>query len=815
MRLALALGGLVLIALFLPEAAHPHRAREADIATNLEIPFVANRGQLGSDILYCANSFCGRIALSRDGTLLYDVVGTRDQHEVSGIVLHEVFLDSNQLSVTGETPSRVRVSTFIGNDPSRWQRNLPVFEAIRLHQVWDGIDLTLKARGNSVEKIFRVEPRASVGPISMQLRGAESLAVLESGELEARTTAGNVRFSRPVAYQVADGEMRHVDAAYRVGEDADTYTLEVGAHDPRLALYIDPLISSTYLGGGAAELFLTETDHVDSAIDEHGDIYIAGETNSIHDFPTTPGAYQVSAGGGEGETFVCKMDGALTTLYASTYIGGSAGDFGSALAIDAAGNICIAGSTQSVDFPTTEGAYDRTHNDIEPNMGDAFISILSSDLDELIASTFLGGRQTEAFHHTRLAVDHDGHIFVGGGTLSFDFPVTPGAYITFLPDGGNDLFVSKLSSDLSTLIASSLFGGYGWDQLTDIFIDDMNNVCFCGATGADDFPTTPTAYMKVHQGDIDAFVSVLDNDLDTLVASTYLGWYANETAYALTHDSDGRFYVCGRTASYLFPTTANAYDTTYNGGTFDAFVSVLGQQMQGLIASTFLGGSDWDDAMGIVVDEVEDAVYVTGLTGTDGFPVTPGAFDTTPNGHCDAFISKLDLDLGELLASTLIGGNSYDFGLDIHTTAEGNVLAIGNTSSFSFPTTPGAYDETLNGDYDAYVVLFDPDLSAGITGATPDPVPAGVDQARLLAIRPNPLRSTATIRYRVTESGSVRLGIYDVQGRQVVLLVDGERQAGEHEIEFDARKHDMPLGVYVCRLRTTTSSASWKLVVVD
>jgi hypothetical protein len=201
-----------------------------------------------------------------------------------------------------------------------------------------------------------------------------------------------------------------------------------------------------------------------------------------------------------------------------------------------------------------------------------------------------------------------------------------------------------------------------------------------------------------------------------LVYSTFLGGAAADTGFAIAVDAAGAAYVAGWTSSGNFPTTLGALDTTFNGGGgpsvppcpagCDAFVTKLNPAGSALIYSTYLGGSGADQAFAIAVDAVGSA-YVVGSTASANFPTTAGAPDISFNGVADAFVTKLDAAGSGLLYSTFLGGTSFEVGRGIAVDAAGRVYVAGWTSSTNFPTTPGAFDTTHNGDFDAFITKFD------------------------------------------------------------------------------------------------------------
>ncbi|VAX30906.1 Predicted maltose-specific TonB-dependent receptor, partial [hydrothermal vent metagenome] len=201
-----------------------------------------------------------------------------------------------------------------------------------------------------------------------------------------------------------------------------------------------------------------------------------------------------------------------------------------------------------------------------------------------------------------------------------------------------DAFIAKFDSNLEGVLAATYLGGEFMEWPGTILIDDIGNVYVTGWTRSTDFPTTPDAYDTTYNGGDDAFISKFDGNLETLLASTFLGGDSADHASYIMIGSSGNLYVTGWTGSADFPTNSEAYDTTYNGNR-DAFISKFDSNLETLLSSTYLGGIDWDRANSLTIDGNGD-VYVTGSTRSSDFPVTPEAFDTTLNGYYDVFISK-------------------------------------------------------------------------------------------------------------------------------------------------------------------------------
>ena len=275
----------------------------------------------------------------------------------------------------------------------------------------------------------------------------------------------------------------------------------------------------------------------------------------------------------------------------------------------------MAGTTQSPNFPTTSGAFDRTG--AASNFADVFVSKLNAAGTALIYSTFVGGSNME--FGNRLAVDAGGNAYVTGTTKSSNFPTTGGAFdrtqnippncprcATDVTDG----FVFKLNAAGSALRYSTYLGGTEYDSPRGIAVDGSGNAYVTGETLSSDFPTTAGAFSRTRRGQYDVFVTKLNPTGSALVYSTFLGGAAVDNGQQVQVDGGGNAYVLGSSSSADFPTTAGAFDTTANGG-FDATLTKLNPAGSALVYSTFIGTNDVDGGSGLVIDGTGSA-YVTG-----------------------------------------------------------------------------------------------------------------------------------------------------------------------------------------------------------
>jgi len=406
----------------------------------------------------------------------------------------------------------------------------------------------------------------------------------------------------------------------------------------------------TYLGG-------SDNDHVaELQVTAGGEAVVSGWTTSS-DFPTTDGCYDDSYGGNGsgrnlgGDVYVTRLSSDGAALVGSTLLGGGDLEYTIGMALGADESVYVTGHVHSRDFPTTPGCWQPTTTD----SSEIFVSRVSADCTQLLASTFFGGDEEEYSHG--LAVAADGVVTVAGGTNSTDMPVTAGV-VDAVYDGGDtdshllEGFVVRFDADLSTLIWMTYLGRGATDAVFGMQVAPDGSTILCGETRSADFPVTSGAFDTSHGGAFDAFVARLSPDATALHWCTFLGGEDDERAEGLQLEPSGNVVVAGRTRSTLFPTTLGAWDRTLGGG-HDAWVARLSRDGARLLYSTYLGDAFFDHAHEVATDGT-GAASVGGETGSATFPTTPGAFDTTYNTKNDAFVTRLDL----LPAGTLKYGRS-------------------------------------------------------------------------------------------------------------------------------------------------------------
>lgn len=350
-------------------------------------------------------------------------------------------------------------------------------------------------------------------------------------------------------------------------------------------------------------------------------------------------------------------------------------------------------------------------------------------VDPLVYSTFIGDSGYDFAYLSgplmRLAVDAEGSAYVAASSFAgADYPLSVGAYDN-VHGGVSDIAVTKMSRDGTAVEYSTYIGGRSSDTPYGLALDEEGNVYLTGVTqsgGVPDqhYPTTPGVFSDANVHSIGVFVTKLNASGTDLIFSTLIGAQGSNAGHGIALDADRNVYitgyaVVGASGGTPYPTTQGAYsDTNREGG--DAFVTKLNSVGTELIYSTFIGGSEPDVGRAITVDALGYA-YVTGTTGVstttaNDFPITPGTYRTTERRREDVFLTKLNREGTALEYSTYFGGVGYDAPRDIARDADGFIYLVGTTSDQGkpiYPTTPGAYDTSIQGSGDVFVTKLSPD----------------------------------------------------------------------------------------------------------
>jgi hypothetical protein len=622
------------------------------------------------------------------------------------LVTRLTFVDAlPDVEVIGEGREPFSRNYFLGSDPARWRSDVPVYAALRWKNVWPGIDFLLLpgSQGEVLRYELELAAGADASRIAFDLEGASGLSSFPTGALIAQTPLGDLTMTRPRSFQgELGGGQRELPTEFQPLQGV-RFTLRIDDLDASQPARIDPgLTWASYLGGSFDDMAVTATvGTLDRPV-------IAGWTWAL-DFPTTVGAFQlVKAGDADVFVTVLRPDG--SGIVSSTYLGGDKYDVPASIKMTPDGSMVVAGFSQSSNFPTTPGAFKTTSvspdgfvvrlselggqmqfstfvggagaygdsvsglavaadgnlwlcgNTNDPGFpgtagsvfpspsafGDCWVGKLSIDGSTLLWATYLGGSGGETPTRS-IAATPDGGVIVAGDTYSPDFPTTPLAFDpVFDPGVVGTGFVSKFNSTGTALVYSTfLHGGLG-SSIHAIDGDASGRVALVGLayTG---FPVTPGAFDTVLDGTSNEFVAVLDVAGANLEWSSFLGtkFFDSQGGAAVELSDSGELTVMGSSYTVYYPVTPGSIPSPPGGRDF--YVAKFRPGGSDLLYASFVGGSTNDLLFGGAVDSQGRALLVGSSCCAPGFPVTPGAFDTSYGGHGpssfygDGVVAKLEL----------------------------------------------------------------------------------------------------------------------------------------------------------------------------
>jgi hypothetical protein len=730
-----------------------------------------------------------------------------------------------QVAVEGDGPLHARINYMIGADSKKWRRNLPAFGRVRYRHVYPGVDLVYYGNQRRLEYDYRVAPGADPKQIRVGFRGVKSLSLDKAGNLILHMPGGRVVQQAPVIYQERAGKRRSVAGGYKI-VSGNEVRFAVGAYDHSRPLVIDPVLAySTYLGGfattqawgvaagqngmvyvtgytfasafplvnsnaqyaGGADVFVMALDTTQTganslvystllggsnddqangiAVDSSGNCYIAGQTNSVTDFP----AYNCSNYSGRSTVAFVACINSTGYVYFCRMFGGVLGD-GAAMCVAFSGTqVYLGGATEAPDYPIVGNPVQGNGFTTQPILAFVTAFDMNNPYGDPAYSTVLGSPSAISGSVSMargIAVDPSGTIYATGQTNASDFP-TAGNYLTGCTTAANgtSAFVSVIapgtSAPASPLTYSTCIPGSAQTIAgTSIAVAGSRYAYVTGqvsrtGTGDNGDLTLANALPIPGGGDSDAMVVELDTTAATgssLLFSTYLGGNEAETGFGIAldpnpNDSTGRYatvYTAGATQpnqstatnSNSFPTTSGAMETTYQSlSGFAGYLSKItwdstnGRQ---LAYSSFFAGSVIDVITACATDGT-GKIYVAGITvsydmptaqnaaySANGyqvtFPVDQVWFGVDQNGNPteDGFVATIDTGVSGsagLTYSSFIGGGTTSTGTAICTDNQGNFFITGSTQSAQFPSPNpgGVFVPAQNapiGSQDAYVAAF-------------------------------------------------------------------------------------------------------------
>jgi hypothetical protein len=457
------------------------------------------------------------------------------------------------------------------------------------------------------------------------------------------------------------------------------------------AIQIDPMEQlefSTFLGGtGDERMENVPYAFGSTTVDSKGNIIVVGRTTSI-DFPLKDAFQDHINGSSDGTISKFYPNGSLIF---STYLGGSAQEVPTDVAVDSEDNIIVAGITGSEDFPLKNAFQSNLGGGLEGN-ADCFITKISEDGQSLLFSTFFGGTGSDWCY--TMNVDSNDRIAISGATTSTDFPLLNPHQST--NSGSLDIFLSLFEADGQSLLFSTYLGTTVVDHGRRIGFDSQGDILLTGIAGIGDL-ATEGAYQEEHGGCTDVFLAKFHVN-GTLAYLTFLGGSSTEWANDLAVDSNDNVVITGFTVSDDFP-IMNSYQDE-RAQDYDIFITKFTPNGQDIVFSTYMGGSSSDSGNAITIDS-QDRIIVTGQTNSADFPTT-FPLDTTESYYDNVSLIVLNQD-GSLLLSMIFGGGHHDIGIGVAWHSDDSFVVVGYTASDDFPIYE-AYQGTYGGNNDMFIM---------------------------------------------------------------------------------------------------------------
>jgi uncharacterized protein (TIGR03437 family) len=728
---------------------------------SLPLNFEANRGQTDPTVKFLSRGNGYALFLTSDSAVFK--LRSFRKGLSPAVVRMKLAGANSRAKVSGAEALPGKVNYFMGNDPNRWATGVTTFGKVRYQQIYRGIDLAYYGTGRQLEYDFIIAPGADPNQIALEFSGATpTLGV--NGDLVLTADGAPLILREPVVFQFNQaGGKDFVAASYQLTGDRVRFAL--GQYDHSRALVIDPVLEYlTYLGGSKADLAGNTTYGGNTTqgmvVDSAGNVYVTGSTQST-DFPLQnpiQGTNTTNAYTG----FVTKLNPAGSQLIYSTYIGGGVLNDNTttrpyAIAVDSTGNAYVTGFTNGPQFPVTGGAYQMVcgfllnNKSNCPGAQSAFLSKLGPS-GSLVYSTFLG--HTDEIG-VAVAVDSHGQAYVAGSSTASCASNDPGACF---PTTGNAVlqgsafnntlnqsnfnqgsaFISVFDAAGANLLYSSMFGGNGNPAAgnnhstfgSGVAVDSSGDFYLVGTTGSNQLPATPGAFQTTYYGNPNAgfgtstrgFVARFKpvSSGASLVYATYLGGFDKtvvsyqDVISGVAADAAGNAYVSGN-ASYDFPATAGANNSTpcpaANSCANRGFLAKLNPAGSALVWATFVGTGLADPTLSSASTispprlDAQGNLYVSGIAGNNTEyplvnPLQPA------NGFGGVYVTMYDPTGSKMYFSTVIydpsaNGGVFNSGVDVDSL--GNIYVAGYTAQTGLPTTAGAFQRAISGNYDAFI----------------------------------------------------------------------------------------------------------------
>ena len=685
------------------EVTHEHSIHHA---------FTENLGQWNERILFKSQFDGGNLWVQQQKMVfhLQDFSAIHEAHAAANsktkfkepvikqTVVHLNFVGSNDVSeIEKAQPTQAYQNFFIGNDASKWASEVHGFSEAIMKDLYDGIDLKLIEQEEQLKYEFHVKPGTDPNQILLDYAGQSSLSLNKKGDLIIDTKLGKIIEQKPYAYQIVNGNVREVSCQF-ILEDSKV-KFQLGKYNPNAVLVIDPvLIFATYCGSPTDNFGMTATYGYDGTAYSGGMIYgnaYPTPDNSAYDINSNF-TVQDNPTYGITDAFISRYTSDGTTMIWTTFLGGGDGVQGTETAhsmiCDYQNNVYLYGATSSTDFPIV-GGYQNAHAGGLPNSNhyfngvyftnqgtDIFVAKISENGQDLLASTYMGGSSNDGVNY-------------------------------------------KVSSGIYNSVAAydSLTLNYGDQFRGEIMLDSIGNCIVASCSRSTDFPMQ-TAFQSVIGGSQDGVIFKLSSDLSTLQWSSYFGGSDNDACYSVKVDSSQNIVFAGGTSSLDLFATPGSWQQVYNGGKADGFVVKLTPSGTVILASSYIGTSNYDQAFFVDIDR-EDNIYLVGQSAGGNFPVINAPF---VNPGSSQFLIKLDPNLIAPINSTVFGNGSSNINIspsaflvdicsNLYVSGWGaNILQA--TPLGGMPTTPDAFQLSPPDGFDFYLIVVEREMTGLLYG---------------------------------------------------------------------------------------------------
>ena len=697
---------------------------------NAQNTFIENKGQFQKGVISKTNLPSGALYIEKakftyvfyNGKQLADIHdGLAANNTVNAHAYSVSFINANiNANIELEEESIFFENYYLGSKLT-WASGVKSYKRQAQKNIYKGVNLYLFVDKDKLKYELYLDKSADEKLIKLRYQGHTEVKI-SNGNLVVNTSVNSISEYRPYAYQIIEGTQVEVECNYKLKSNILSFDFP-NDYNRNYPLVIDPVLEfSTYSGSTADNFGYTAT------YDNFGFLY-SGSTSFGVGYPTTLGAYQINYANNIGGTDVAitKYDTSGTIRIYSTYLGGKKDELPHSMIVNSSDELFIFGTTGSDDFPTTTSSYQPNFSGGPgfspsgigvnfPDGSDIFVSRLSTNGGDLLASTFLGGSDNDGLNTAtklkfnyadevrgEIDIDQNNNIYIATCTQSTDFPIIGGFQNT--NKGGQEGCIIKMDNQLSSVIWSSYLGGKSADAIYSLALDKDDNIYVTGGTTSALFPTTYNAYQTLHKDTLkaDAFISLISSNGSQIIYSSFYGSTAYDQSYFVEIGSTDAVYLFGQTKASTSTLVQNA---TYFESGAGQFIVVFTKDLANVLRATVVGtgkGSPDISPTAFLVD-VCDKIYISGWGSNLGgplstlnLPVSSTAFQPSTDGN-DFYLMVIDDALSSMVYATYFGGSQSNEHVDGGTSRfdkkgiiyQSVCAGCGGNSDFPIEPNPGA-----------------------------------------------------------------------------------------------------------------------------